>query len=425
MKKLLIFLLSTLSLIGYAKENIALLEPRVGDGSTPVTAMEKNMVRGELRKAIINFSGFDAITRTNDIDQIMNEQNFQRTGLVSDPQIKKLGEMLGADYICVSTLTKSNTEFYLEAYLIHVESGRMSNPATQYGELTNGKLANMYPACKALAEELLNGTSSISSLSSNAFELYEKGVEYNEAQEYTEAFRLFMKAAEQGVPEAQYALGIYYESGTAVQLNYSEAAKWYRKAAERGNAEAQLMFAQCLMEGKGTPKNVREAIQWYEKSAKQGNVDAQRLLGGIYANGEVVNQDFESAVYWFRKAAEQENAEAQRLLGICYEEGYGVSQNYKTAVYWYKNAAEGGDDVAQFNLGACYYNGHGVSADLYKAFDLFKEAANQGNVDAMHALGVCYEYGEGVALNITKAKYWYKKAADNGSAQAREALNRL
>ena len=154
MKKLFIILLSAISLTAVAQETIALLEPRVGEGSTPVTAMEKNMVRGELRKAIVNFSGYDAITRA-DIDQIMNEHNFQRTGLVSDSQIKKLGEMFGADYICVSTLTKSDTEFYLEAYLIHVESGRMSNPASQYGELSNGKLANMFPACKSLAEELL------------------------------------------------------------------------------------------------------------------------------------------------------------------------------------------------------------------------------------------------------------------------------
>lgn len=383
MRKFFFFILfASLSLTAFAQQKIALLEPRVGEGSTPVSGMEKRMVQGELRKAIVNFSGFEAFTRS-DIDQMMQEQNFQRTGMVSAAQIKKLGEMSGADYICVSTLTKSNEEFYLEAYLIHLESGRMSNPASQYGELSNGKLANMFPACKALAEELLNGTSSISSSSSDAFELYEKGLKYYEAQEYTEAIRCFIKAAEQGVPEAQYALGVYYEngqvvqqnhleaykyfvraaeqgysdaqyalglyyeSGKAVQKNYNEAVKWYRKAAENGNDGAQLFLAQCLAEGKGTQKNVREAIQWYEKSAEQGNVDAQRLLGGIYANGEEVNQDFESAVYWFRKAAEQGNAEAQRLLGICYEEGYGVSQDYKTAVYWYQKAAENGSDKAR------------------------------------------------------------------------------
>lgn len=155
MKKLLIILLSALSLTAVAQnQKIALLEPRVGEGSTEVTGMEKAMVRGELRKAIVTMPGYEAITR-GDIDQMMKEQNFQRTGMVNDAQIKKMGEMSGADYICVSTLTKSNTEFYLEAYLIKLETGKMSNPASQYGELVNGKLANMLPVCELLAQELL------------------------------------------------------------------------------------------------------------------------------------------------------------------------------------------------------------------------------------------------------------------------------
>lgn len=158
MKKLFILLLSVLSLAAVAQnQTIALLEPRAGEGSVALTPMEKAMVRGELRKAIVNMPGYEAITRA-DIDQMMKEQNFQRTGMVSEAQIKQMGEMSGADYICVSTLTKSNTEFYLEAYLIHLESGRMSNPASQYGELANGKFANLLPVCEAVAQELLGAT---------------------------------------------------------------------------------------------------------------------------------------------------------------------------------------------------------------------------------------------------------------------------
>ena len=136
------------------QKKIALLEPRVGDGSTNVSGMEKAMVRGELRKAIVNHTGYEAFTRA-DIDKLMSEQDFQRTGMVSDDQIKRIGVMSGADYICVSTLNKTNTEFYLEAYLVNVESAQISNPASQYGELVGGKLANMLPVCQALAQELL------------------------------------------------------------------------------------------------------------------------------------------------------------------------------------------------------------------------------------------------------------------------------
>lgn len=142
------------------QKKIAMLEPRVGEGSSGISGMEKAMVRGELRKAIVNHTGYEAFTRA-DIDKLMAEQDFQRTGMVSDDQIKQIGIMSGADYICISTLNKTNSEFYLEAYLVNVESAQISNPASQYGELVGGKLANMLPVCQALAQELLGTISPV------------------------------------------------------------------------------------------------------------------------------------------------------------------------------------------------------------------------------------------------------------------------
>ena len=136
---------------------IILLEPRIGDGSTQISGMEKAMIRGELRKAVTNHSGFEAITRA-DIDQMMKTENFSNTGVVSEAQIKKLSKISEADYICVSTVSKSDTEFYIEAYLVHLKSGRMSNIVSQYGDLQDGKLANMFPACQTLINELLKST---------------------------------------------------------------------------------------------------------------------------------------------------------------------------------------------------------------------------------------------------------------------------
>lgn len=111
-----------------------------------------NMVRGELRKAIGNQAGYQAFTRT-DIDQLMKEHGFQNSGMVSDAQRKKLGEMSGADYICVSTLTKSESQFYLEAYLIEVETGEISNPASQFGILEGNTYTNLFQLCVDLAKE--------------------------------------------------------------------------------------------------------------------------------------------------------------------------------------------------------------------------------------------------------------------------------
>ncbi len=231
MKKIFtILMLAALSMSMMAQtQKVALLEPRIGEGSTEVTGMEKAMVRGELRKAIVNMSGYEAITR-GDIDQMMKEQDFQRTGMVSNDQIKRMGEMSGADYICVSTLTKSNTEFYLEAYLIKLETGKMSNPASQYGELVNGKLANMLPVCETLAKELLGMDVTPSYSTSKAQTQTTKSPATTQQQKvaqkqtYQENSNLPPDAKEYNV----YAYGVFGVIGYFANTEYDGAVVEYR-----------------------------------------------------------------------------------------------------------------------------------------------------------------------------------------------------
>lgn len=57
--------------------------------------------------------------------------------------------------------------------------------------------------------------------------------------DYVEAAKWFRLAAEQGLAEAQHALGSFYEDGTGVEQDYTEAVKWYKKAAEQGYRSAK------------------------------------------------------------------------------------------------------------------------------------------------------------------------------------------
>ena len=52
----------------------------------------------------------------------------------------------------------------------------------------------------------------------------------------------YRKAAEQGVAEAQRALGCLYLMGAGVPEDSHEAAMWLRRAAEKGDAEAQQLL---------------------------------------------------------------------------------------------------------------------------------------------------------------------------------------
>lgn len=49
----------------------------------------------------------------------------------------------------------------------------------------------------------------------------------------------YLKAAEQGLADAQYHLGVIYEEGSGVPRDNEKAIKWHRAAAEQGHPEAQ------------------------------------------------------------------------------------------------------------------------------------------------------------------------------------------
>ena len=112
------------------------------------------MIRGELRKAFGWQSNYKVLTRT-DVDAMLKEHGFQQSGMVSEEQRKKVGEMTSAQYICVSTVTKEGTQLYIESYLVDIETGVMTNPATQFTNVSNNDYSTLQKPCNQLAKEML------------------------------------------------------------------------------------------------------------------------------------------------------------------------------------------------------------------------------------------------------------------------------
>ena len=206
---------------------------------------------------------------------------------------------------------------------------------------------------------------------------------------------------------------------------YSEAVPCLRKSAQQGNADAQYLLGKCYFNGWGVTEDESQAAAWWRKAAEQGYAEAQCALGICYSNGIGVTQDYTQAVAWYRKAAEQGNADAQYLLGECYYNGWGVTQDYTQAAVWWRKAAEKGYAEAQCSLGMCYHNGEGVTKDYTQAFAWWRKAAEQGNADAQCALGFCYDFGWGVTPNKSEALYWYRKAAAQGDSLAKRNVQEL
>ena len=153
MKK--VFLLSCLllsAMLTFAQETkkVAILE--VVDKEGNISYANKLILRSNLAKAITNTPGYEAYDRT-DMDAILGEQNFQRTGMVSNDQIKRLGEMTGAKYVLVAeaAVVDANT-MYIAAKLLDVETARTEVTDNQMMGTTAKEIQK---GCQLLAENLI------------------------------------------------------------------------------------------------------------------------------------------------------------------------------------------------------------------------------------------------------------------------------
>lgn len=121
-KTLLFILLLVSGMVSAQVKRVAILE--TVDRENKVSYANKLILRANLSKAITLTAGYEAYDRT-DIDAIMGEQNFQRTGMVSNDQIKKLGEMTGANYILVAeAVVVDARNMFITAKLLDVETAR-------------------------------------------------------------------------------------------------------------------------------------------------------------------------------------------------------------------------------------------------------------------------------------------------------------
>jgi uncharacterized protein len=96
------------------------------------------------------------------------------------------------------------------------------------------------------------------------------------------AFRLFERAAKQGLVEAQYEVGVAYAEGRGVRDSNALAVKWFRAGAEQGHAQCQARLGLMYALGVGVAQDDVAAQEWLNKSAAQGFPKSLFLLDAFY-----------------------------------------------------------------------------------------------------------------------------------------------
>ena len=130
-------------------KRVAILD--IIDKENAVADGVKMLISGKLSFAITNIPGYEGYERV-DIASIMDEHEFQRTGLVDDSQIKRLGEMAGADYILVTEVAKlDESEIIIASKILDVESAKIENAADVRTSLD---VSTMEAKCRELVQKL-------------------------------------------------------------------------------------------------------------------------------------------------------------------------------------------------------------------------------------------------------------------------------
>ncbi len=149
-------------------------------------------------------------------------------------------------------------------------------------------------------------------------------------------------AAAEGNPVARYQLGIRaLENGDA-----ETAAILLRRAAEQGVPAAQYRFGKLLETGEGVEINLEDARRWTERAANAGHRRAMHNLGVMYYYGTGAAQNMDTAARWFQEAALLGLRDSQFNLALLYETGDGVPLSLPDAYAWFTIAANDSDPTA-------------------------------------------------------------------------------
>ena len=231
---------------------------------------------------------------------------------------------------------------------------------------------------------------------------------------YEQRAKEFLKAAEEGDADAQFALAEIYEFHESGKYLY-----WLEKASVQGHAEATRALAEAYDYGNESAvppieEDREKAIEIYTRLVEKGDADAMKKISLIYA---VNYEDDEKAREWVQKAAEAGDIESMEELGNDYRL-IGDIADFDKSEYWYRKAADLGSGDAMKGLGDLYCydeNRH----DYIQAENWYKKAVAAKNYFAYVRLGDMVKDGKITQSDASAAYAYYTKAAEKGENQGK------
>ncbi|WP_373767604.1 tetratricopeptide repeat protein [Glaesserella sp.] len=213
------------------------------------------------------------------------------------------------------------------------------------------------------------------------------------SDDFATALKIWQPYADRGNKRAQNNLGMMYLDGLGVEKDWDKAKALFEQSAAQGLPQAQYQLGLMLFFGKNglsygrdadhkpvldeqTRSNMDKALKLFEQSAEQGFPLAQRELADMYYLGEPTfpTSDKAKALYWYEKAAEQKEPISMGMAASLLLEGDGVARNCEKGLDWLNKAMEADDFESHLVMARMYQKGHAcVKADPKKAQEAMRK----------------------------------------------------
>jgi TPR repeat protein len=89
--------------------------------------------------------------------------------------------------------------------------------------------------------------------------------------DYPKALKMFIPLAEKGDRMSQFQVGMMIEQGQGADPNLNQAFDWYMKAAQQGVADAYFALGQIYSRGEIVAKDPVKAFAWFDLAKKGGH----------------------------------------------------------------------------------------------------------------------------------------------------------
>jgi regulator of protease activity HflC (stomatin/prohibitin superfamily) len=278
--------------LGAAQQNtglpsVAIMEPSATSAGastkTAVSAMDKLAVRGTLSEYLTRSRRYRVLDRAR-IDQIAKEQDFQRKGLVNQTTIKKMGEMMGADFICTLELMRDDSVFGVNVALIDVVTGEQ--PFSSFEMTPNYSAMTVKSLAEAIGRKIL------------AIDQTER--EMREEEERAERERNAAERARQAAAEKARQEAADRERRAATDRERQTAAAREQRAAEERARQTPETFG---TPSSGRSQKVNELLSFFNTSG--GAFTHKALAQYLQARQQTVMNKREE--YWHSVIVEIRN----------------------------------------------------------------------------------------------------------------------